>query len=58
MFCKRLNLVIELSNTFTLAPNPNAVLAAYSATVPAPNITTSVGGTPVIFPNKSPLPIF
>ena len=42
------NLVIELSNTFTEAPNPNAERVAYSLTVPAPIITTSVGLTPAI----------
>ena len=49
-------MVIELSNTFTLAPKPSAVLAANSPTVPAPKITTSVGGTPVILPSNNPFP--
>ncbi|MNR15684.1 hypothetical protein D3C85_1322360 [compost metagenome] len=56
LFCKRRSLVIELSKTFTFAPKPMAVFAANSPTVPAPRITTSVGGTPVMFPNKSPFP--
>ena len=56
LFCNLRNLVIELSKTFTLAPSPTAVLAANSPTVPAPRITTSVGGTPVILPNNNPLP--
>ena len=56
VFCKRRNFVIELSKTFTLAPKLKAVLTAYSATVPAPKITTSVGGTPVIFPKSKPFP--
>lgn len=54
VFCKRRNFVIELSKTFTWAPNPKAVLARYSPTVPAPMITTLVGGTPVIFPKSKP----
>ena len=37
LFCNRRNLVIELSNTFTVAPKPIAVFAANSPTVPAPN---------------------
>ena len=52
------NLVRELSNTLTFAPSPIADLAANSPTVPAPIITTSVGGTPLILPNKSPFPSF
>ena len=56
LFCKRLNLVTELSNTLTLAPKPKAVRAANSPTVPAPRITTSVGATPVILPNNNPFP--
>ena len=47
---------MELSKTFTSAPKASAVLAAYSPTVPAPKITISVGGTPVIPPSISPLP--
>jgi len=54
--CKQRNLVIELSKTLTLAPNPMALRAANSPTVPAPIITTSMGGTPLIFPNSSPFP--
>ena len=53
--CKFLNLVKELSNTLTFAPKPNADLVANSPTVPAPIITTSTGGTPLIFPNSIPL---
>lgn len=48
--CNLRNLLIELSKTFTLAPSPIAVLAANSPTVPAPRMTTLVGGTPPIFP--------
>ena len=51
-------MVIELSNIFTFAPKPIAERAANSPTVPAPIITTSVGGTPLMFPNISPLPPF
>ena len=40
------------------APKPKADLAANSPTVPAPIITTSVGGTPLILPNNSPFPLF
>ena len=46
------NLVIELSNTFTLAPKPIADLAANSPTVPAPIITkfkTSIIISNIIF---------
>ena len=50
-------MVIELSKTLTLAPRPNAVLAANSPTVPAPNITTLEGGTPQILPNNRPFPL-
>ena len=56
LFCRRRSFVIELSKTFTLAPSPIAVLAANYPTVPAPKITTSVGGTPVMLPNSSPFP--
>ena len=56
LFCSLRSLVIELSNTFTFAPKPIAVFAANSPTVPAPKITTSVGGTPVMFPKSNPLP--
>jgi hypothetical protein len=41
-----------LSKTFTDAPKPIADRAANSPTVPAPKITTSLGGTPVIFPKN------
>src|SRR5690606_17779139 len=54
--CIRLNLVMELSKTLTLAPSPIALLAANSPTVPAPRITTSIGGTPHTLPNMSPFP--
>ena len=46
-----------MSKTFTLAPKPSADLAANSPTLPAPKITTSVGGTPPILPNRRPLPL-
>ena len=46
-----------LSNIFTLAPMANAVLAAYSPTIPAPIIITFVGGIPLIPPTKTPLPL-
>ncbi|MNO09852.1 hypothetical protein D3C81_2333370 [compost metagenome] len=52
----RRNLEIELSKTLIFAPRPIADLAANSPTVPAPIITTSIGGTPLILPSKSPLP--
>ena len=52
-----LSLVMELSKTFTFAPIPIAERAANSPTVPAPIITTSTGGTPLILPNISPLPL-
>ena len=45
--------VREEANIFTLAPNPKAALAAASVMLLAPKSTTSIGGTPVIFPNKS-----
>ena len=48
--------MIELSKTFTFAPKPIAVFAANSPTVPAPKMTTSVGGTPVMFPKSKPFP--
>ena len=52
-----LSLVIELSKTFTFAPIPIADRAANSPTVPAPMMTTSTGGTPLMFPNINPLPL-
>src|SRR5690606_2756863 len=56
LFCSRRNRYIELSNTFTCAPNAMAVRAANSPTVPAPRMTISVGGTPVTPPNINPFP--
>ena len=50
------NRATELSNTLTTAPNAIAERAAYSATVPAPIITTRVGLTPGIPPMRRPLP--
>ena len=52
----RTNLVRELSKILILAPRPRAERAANSPTVPAPRMTTSIGGTPLIFPNINPFP--
>src|SRR5690606_31542735 len=48
LFCNLRNRYTELSNTLTCAPRAIAARAAYSPTVPAPIMTISVGGTPVM----------
>ena len=56
LFWSLFNLVIELSKMVILAPSPAADLAANSATVPAPRITTFVDITPEIPPSNIPFP--
>ena len=56
LFCSLCNLETLLSNTLTLAPKASALRTANSPVISAPMTTTFVGGTPLIPPNKTPLP--
>ena len=56
LFCMRLRRYTLLSKTFTEAPKASAARAAYSPTIPAPNIITLAGGIPLMPPSNTPLP--